>query len=60
MCLGLTAVEFKVELNDRYGLDIMNNPSHCVDCYTEFSTTYGLGCEVCGFILSRHHVVVTP
>ena len=50
----LSAVEFRDELHDRYGLNILNAPSHCDGCNTKFSTTHALGCKVGGIIHSLH------
>ena len=50
----LSAVEFRDELRDRYGLDMFNAPSHCNGCNDKFSTTHALGCKVGGLIHSRH------
>ena len=50
----LSSVEFRDELRDRYGLNILTTPSHCDGCNTKFSTTHALGCKVGGLIHSRH------
>ena len=50
----LSAVEFRDELHDRYGLNILNAPSHCDGYNTKFSTTHALGCKVGGIIHSLH------
>ena len=50
----LSAVEFRDELRDRYGLNILNAPSHCDGCNTQFSTTHALGCKVGGIIHSLY------
>ena len=50
----LSAVEFRDELRNRYGLHIWNAPSHCDGCHTKFSTIHALGCKVVGLIHSRH------
>ena len=50
----LSAAEFRDELCDRYGLHILNTPSHCYGCNKEFSTTHAFGCKVCGLIHFRH------
>ena len=38
----LSVVEFRDEIRDRYGLDILNTPSHCDGCNERFSTTHAL------------------
>ena len=43
-----------MQLRDRYGLKILNTPSHCDGCTSEFSTTHALSCKVGGLIHSRH------
>ena len=50
----LSTVEFRDELCDRYGLDILNASSHCDGCNSKFSTVHALGCKVGGLIHSRH------
>ena len=50
----LSEVEFRDELRDRYGLRILNTPSHCDGCNTKFSITHVLGCKFSGLIHSRH------
>ena len=50
----LSAVKFRDELRDQYGLDILNAPSHCNGCNDKFSTTHALGCKVGGLIHCRH------
>ena len=51
----LSAVESRDELRHRYGLHILNTPSHCDGCNTKLSTTHALGCKVGGLIhYSRH------
>ena len=51
----LSAVKFRDELRDRYGLHILNTPLHCNGCNTKFSTAHALGCKVGGLIhYSRH------
>ena len=50
----LSALEFRDELRDRYGLKILNTPSHCDGCTSEFSTTHALSCKIGGLIHSRH------
>ena len=50
----LSAVEFRDKLCDRYGLDILNAPSHCDGCNEKFSITHALGCKVGVLIHSRH------
>ena len=42
----LSALEFRNELRDRYGLKILNTLSHCDGCTSEFSTTHALSCKV--------------
>ena len=50
----LSALEFKDELKDRYGMKILNTPSHCDGCTSEFPTTHALSYKVGGLIHSRH------
>ena len=50
----LSAIEFRDELRDRYGLHILNTPLHCDGCNTKLSTFHALGCKVGGIIHSRH------
>ena len=50
----LSAVEFRYELRNRYGLDILNAPLHCDGYNDKFSTTHALGCKVGGLIHSHH------
>ena len=50
----LSALEFRDELRDRYGMKLLNAPSHCYGCVSEFSTTHTLSCKVGGLIHSRH------
>ena len=49
----LSAVESRDEIRDRYGLHILNTPSHCDSCNTKFSTTHTLDCKVGSIIHSR-------
>ena len=50
----LSAVEFRDELRDRYGLHILNTLSHCDGCNTKLLTTHALGYKVGSLIHSRH------
>ena len=50
----LSVVQFRDELRDRYGLNILNTPSHCDGCNIKLSTTHALGCKAGGIIHSRH------
>ena len=50
----LSVVEFRGELRDQYGLDILDAPLHYDGCNDKFSTTHALGCKVGGLIHSRH------
>ena len=40
----LSVIEFRDELRDRYGMQILNTPSHCDGCTLGFSTTHALSC----------------
>ena len=50
----LSVVQFRDELRDRYGLNILNTPSHCDGCNIKLSITHALGCKAGGIIHSRH------
>ena len=50
----LSVVEFRDELSDRYGMKLLDSPSHCDGCNDQFSTTHALSCKVGGLIHSRH------
>ena len=50
----LSASEFRDELRDRYGLPLLNAPSHCDGCNAKFSTAHALSCKVGGLIHQRH------
>ena len=39
---ALSALEFRDELRDRYGMKILNTPSHYDGCTSEFSTNHAL------------------
>ena len=53
----LSALEFRDELRDRYGLEILNTPWHCDGCTSKFSTTHALSYKVSGLIHSRHNKI---
>ena len=46
----LSVVQFRDELRDRYGLNILNTPSHCDGCNIKLSITHALGCKAGGII----------
>ena len=50
----LSAVEFRDELRDRYGMKLLDSPSHCDGCNKQFSTSHALSYKVGGLIHSRH------
>ena len=50
----LSALELRDELRDRYGLEILNTPSHYDGCTSKISTTHALSCKVGDLIPSRH------
>ena len=50
----LSALEFRDELRDRYGLEILNTPLYCDGCTSKFPTTHALSCKVGGLIHFRH------
>ena len=50
----LSALEFSNGLRDHYGMSILNVPSHCDGCTSEFSTTPDLSCKVDDLIHSRY------
>ena len=50
----LSVLELRDELRDRYGMQILNTPSHCDGCTLGFSTTHALSCQVGCLIHSRH------
>ena len=41
-------------MRDRYGMKILNTPSHYDGCTSEFSTNHALSCKIGGLIHSRH------
>ena len=51
----LSPVEFRDELRDRYGLDLLNVPAKCDGCNANFSVSHAMGCKVGGLISSRHN-----
>ena len=51
----LSPVEFRDELRDRYGLDLLNVPAKCDGCNANFSVSHALGCKVGGLVSSRHN-----
>ena len=50
----LSTLEFRYELRDRYGMKILNAPSHCDGCTAEFSETHALDCKIGGLVHQRH------
>jgi len=50
----LSAVEYRDELRERYGLDILNTPSHCDGCNKKVSTTNALSWTVGGIAHFRN------
>ena len=50
----LSALKFRDELRDRYGLEILNTPSHCDGCNSKFSSTHIISCKVGDLIHSLH------
>jgi len=51
---ALSAVEFRNKLRDRYGMKLLDSPSHCDGCNEQLSTTHALSCKVGGLIHVRH------
>ena len=51
----LSAVEFRDELQDRYGFEILNTPSHSDGRNSKFSSTHTLSCKKGGLIYARHN-----
>ena len=50
----LSAVKFRDELRDRYGMKLLDSPSHCDGCNEQLSTSHTLSCKIGGLIHSRH------
>ena len=46
----LSVVEFRDELRDCYGFEMLNDPSHCDGCCSKFSATHVLSCKKGGLI----------
>lgn len=51
----LSPVEFRDELRDCYGLDLLNTPAKCDRHNANFSVSHAIGCKMGELISSRHN-----